>query len=161
MSSPDTEFIRILGAATDTEEAAPLPRIPTPILPEVLPILGLSGIVIFPAMVAPLLVDTAQSIRLIDDVVEGDRLLGLVLQRKPELDTPTPEELHDFGCAARVLKMLKFPDNTVRVLVEGLWRIRITGYESETPYLRAKIDVLKDLIHESVEVTALARNAHR
>jgi len=112
-------------------------------------------------MVAPLLVDTAQSIRLIDDVVEGDRLLGLVLQRKPELDTPTPEELHDFGCAARVLKMLKFPDNTVRVLVEGLWRIRITGYESETPYLRAKIDVLKDLIHESVEVTALARNAHR
>jgi len=112
-------------------------------------------------MVAPLLVDTAQSIRLIDDVVEGDRLLGLVLQRKPELDTPTPEELHEFGCAARVLKMLKFPDNTVRVLVEGLWRIRITGYESQTPYLRANIDVLKDLVQESVEVTALARNAHR
>src|SRR5256885_1750336 len=112
-------------------------------------------------MVVPLLVDTAQSFRLIDDVVEGDRLLGLVLQRKPELETPTPEELHDYGCAARVLKMLKFPDNTVRVLVEGLWRIRITGYESQTPYLRAKIDVLKDVAGESVEMTALARNAHR
>src|SRR5438105_6489266 len=159
MTSPDTEFIRILGAAPGATEAQP-PR-PAAKAPSVLPILGLSDIVIFPGMVAPLLVDTAQSIRLIDDVVEGDRLLGLVLQRKPELDTPTPEELHDFGCAARVLKMLKFPDNTVRVLVEGLWRIRITGYESETPYLRAKIDVLKDLIHESVEVTALARNAHR
>src|SRR2546430_5972363 len=159
MTSPDTEFIRILGAAPGATEAQP-PRAAAK-APSVLPVLGLSDIVIFPGMVAPLLVDTAQSIRLIDDVVEGDRLLGLVLQRKPELDTPTPEELHDFGCAARVLKLLKFPDNTVRVLVEGLWRIRITGYESQTPYLRAKIDVLKDVFQESVEVTALARNAHR
>src|SRR5947207_1684637 len=159
MTSPDTEFIRILGAAPGATEAQP-PRAAAK-APSALPILGLSDIVIFPGMVAPLLVDTAQSIRLIDDVVEGDRLLGLVLQRKPELDTPTPEELHEFGCAARVLKMLKFPDNTLRVLVEGLWRIRITGYESQTPYLRAKIDVLKDVFQESVEVTALARNAHR
>src|SRR5437762_5210410 len=159
MTSPDTEFIRILGAAQGAGEAQ-TPRAAAK-APSVLPILGLSDIVIFPGMVAPLLVDTAQSIRLIDDVVEGDRLLGLVLQRKPELDTPTPEELHEFGCAARVLKMLKFPDNTVRVLVEGLWRIHITGYESQTPYLRAKIEVLKDIFHESVEVTALARNAHR
>src|SRR5438045_4999585 len=158
MSSPDTEFIRILGAASDTEEA-PQPRVATPTLPEALPILGLSDIVIFPGMVAPLLVDTAQSIRLIDDVVEGDRLLGLVLQRKPELDTPTPEELHEFGCAARVLKMLKFPDNTVRVLVEGLWRIHITGYESQTQYLRAKVEVDKDVKEDSIELSALNRNA--
>src|SRR5580765_2644514 len=150
MTSPDTEFIRILGAATDTEEA-PLPRVSTQTLPEALPILGLSDIVIFPAMVAPLLVDTAQSIRLIDDVVEGDRLLGLVLQRKPEVDSPSPEDLYEYGCAARVLKMLKFPDNTVRVLVEGLWRIQITGYESQTPYLKANINVLKDVSHDSVE----------
>ena len=81
MTSPDTEFIRILGAASDTDEA-PLPRMTAPAIPEVLPILGLSDIVVFPAMIAPLLVDTAQSIRLIDDVVEGDRLLGLVLQRR-------------------------------------------------------------------------------
>src|SRR5436305_3022876 len=137
MTSPDTEFIRILGAATDTEEA-PLPEITTQVLPEALPILGLSDIVIFPAMVAPLLVDTAQSIRLIDDVVEGDRLLGLVLQRRPDAENPQPEDLFEAGCAARVLKMLKFPDNTVRVLVEGLWRIRIKEYETQTPYLRAK-----------------------
>src|SRR5437762_8334596 len=160
MTSPDTEFIRILGASPGGTEVQ-TPRAAAKALPGELAILGLSDIVIFPGMVAPLLVDTAQSIRLIDDVVEGDRLLGLVLQRKPELDTPTPEELHEFGCAARVLKMLKFPDNTVRVLVEGLWRIRVTGYESQTPYLRAKIEVLKDIFHESVEVTALARNAHR
>src|SRR6266446_4211176 len=160
MTSPDTEFIRILGAASDTEEA-PLPRVSTQTLPEALPILGLSDIVIFPAMVAPLLVDTAQSIRLIDDVVEGDRLLGLVLQRKAEVENPMPEDLWESGCAARVLKMLKFPDNTVRVLVEGLWRIRIKEYETQTPYLRAKVESLKDITTDSIELAALARNAHQ
>jgi len=149
MTSPDTEFIRILGATSDAEEA-PLPRIATPPVPESLPILGLSDIVIFPAMVAPLLVDTAQSIRLIDDVVEGDRLLGLVLQRKPDAENPQPEDLWEAGCAARVLKMLKFPDNTVRVLVEGLWRIRIKEYETQTPYLRAKVEILRDISTDSL-----------
>src|SRR5438093_4369667 len=141
MSTPDTEIIRILGASPEQEGAVvPVPVAPRPApkaLPASLPILGLSDIVIFPGMVAPLLVDTAQSIRLVDDVVEGNRLLGLVLQRKPDIQNPTPEELYDHGCAARVLKMLKFPDNTVRLLIEGLWRIRLTSYESQTPYLRA------------------------
>jgi len=159
MTSPDTEFIRILGAAPGGTET--LQRTTAKAPPSALPILGLSDIVIFPGMVAPLLVDTAQSIRLIDDVVEGDRLLGLVLQRKPELDSPSPQDLHEFGCGARVLKMLKFPDNTVRVLVEGIWRMRVTEYEAQNPYLRAKIEVLKDVTLESVEMTALARNAHR
>jgi ATP-dependent Lon protease len=160
MTSPDTEFIRILGAATDTEEA-PLPRVSTQTLPTALPILGLSDIVIFPAMVAPLLVDTAQSIRLIDDVVEGDRLLGLVLQRKPEAENPLPEDLWESGCAARVLKMLKFPDNTVRVLVEGLWRIRIKKFEPAAPYLRANYELLRDETEDSVELQAMLRNAHK
>src|SRR3954468_18669073 len=161
MTSPDTEFIRIMGADATGAAATPVSKPPAKALPTALPILGLSDIVIFPGMVAPLLVDTAQSIRLIDDVVEGDRLLGLVLQRKPEVDSPSPEDLYEYGCAARVLKMLKFPDNTVRVLVEGLWRIQITGYESQTPYLKANINVLKDVTHDSVELTALGRNAHR
>src|SRR5437899_11342489 len=117
MTLPDTEVVRILGAATD-DAGAPLPKAPTNALPEVLPILGLSDIVIFPGMVAPLLVDTPQSIRLIDDVVEGDRLLGLVLQRRADVDNPQAEDLWQNGCAAGVLKMLKFPHGTVRVLGE-------------------------------------------
>ena len=125
MSSPDTEFIRILGATPDQAEGDMPPQKAVPkALPETLPVLGLSDIVIFPGMVAPLLVDTAESIRLIDDVVEGDRLLALVLQKKPEVSNPLPEDLYEYACGARVLKMLKFPDNTVRVLVEGLWRVR-------------------------------------
>jgi ATP-dependent Lon protease len=158
----DTEFIRILGSAADQEAAeAPVSRPPPKALPTALPILGLSDIVIFPGMVAPLLVDTAQSIRLIDDVVEGDRLLALVLQKKPDVDVPMPEDLYDYGCGARVLKMLKFPDGTVRVLVEGLWRVHVVEYETKSPYLRARIEVLKDVTTDSVEMTALSRNAHR
>ena len=162
MTTPDTEFIRILGATTDQEGTeTPAPRPVPKALPTSLPVLGLSDIVIFPGMVAPLLVDTAQSIQLIDNVVEGDRLLALVLQRKADVENPLPEHLYEYSCGARVLKMLKFPDNTVRVLVEGLWRVRIQEYESLTPYLRAKVEVLKDVTTDSVEVTALARNAHR
>jgi ATP-dependent Lon protease len=65
------------------------------------------------------------------------------------------------GCAVRVLKMLKFPDNTVRVLVEGLRRFRIAQYESHEPYLRAKIEVIRDSVEQSLEMTAMTRNAQR
>jgi ATP-dependent Lon protease len=147
-----------LGATSGGTEAVP-GRISSRSVPQVLPILGLSDIVIFPGMVAPLLVETSQSIHLIDDVVGGDRLLGVVLQRKPEVENPLPQDMHEVGCAARVLKMLKFPDNTVRVLVEGLWRIRTKEYEAQTPYLRAKIELQKDIIEDSIELTALTRNA--
>ena len=156
MTSPDTEFISILGAAGSPE--AP-PRVSARSLPETLPILGLSDIVIFPGMVAPLLVETAQSTKLIDDVVGGDRLLGVALQRNAEAENPLPHEMHEVGCAARVLKMLKFPDNTVRVLVEGLWRIRTTLYSSTDPYLCAKFELIKDVTEDSVELTAMMRNA--
>jgi ATP-dependent Lon protease len=156
MTSPDTEFISILGAAGSPD--AP-PRVSSRSLPETLPILGLSDIVIFPGMVAPLLVETPQSTKLIDDVVAGDRLIGVVLQRNAEAENPMPNEMHDVGCAARVLKMLKFPDNTVRVLVEGLWRISIRSYPSTEPYLVAKFELIKDITEDSVELTAMMRNA--
>lgn len=135
MTSPETEFISILGAAGSPEAPS---RVSSSSLPESLPILGLSDIVIFPGMVAPLLVETPQSTRLIDDVVAGDRLLGVALQSNAEAENPLPTEMHATGCAARVLKMLKFPDNTVRVLVEGLWRISIKQYTRTEPYLAAK-----------------------
>jgi ATP-dependent Lon protease len=156
MTSPDTEFISILGASGSPEAPA---RVSAHSLPQVIPILGLSDIVIFPGMVAPLLVETPQSTKLIDDVVAGDRLLGVALQRKPEAENPTPDEIHEVGCAARLLKMLKFPDNTVRVLIEGLWRIRIKEYTTTTPYLSAKFELIKDLTEDSVELTAMMRNA--
>jgi ATP-dependent Lon protease len=156
MTSPDTEFISILGSAGSPDAPS---RVSSRSLPEGLPILGLSDIVIFPGMVAPLLIETAQSTKLIDDVVGGNRLLGVVLQRNAEAENPLPHEMHEVGCAARVLKMLKFPDNTVRVLVEGLWRVRIREYPKTDPYLVSKYELVRDVGEDSVELTAMLRNA--
>ena len=159
MTTPETEFISILGAGGSGDASGT--KVWSKSLPEALPILGLSDIVIFPVTVTPLLVETPQSIRLIDDVVAGDRFLGLVLQRKAEVENPTPAELYQHGCAGRVEKMLKFPDGTVRVLVQGLRRFRILDYSSQSPYLIARTEKLKDVAEESLELTALARNAER
>ena len=160
MSSPDTEFIRIMGANSGEAEAPPA-RIASKALPDVLPVLGLSDIVIFPGIIAPLMVDTPQSIRLVNEVVAGDRFVCLVLQRKPEIDNPKPADLWSVGCAARILKMLKFPDGTVRVLVEGLRRVEIKEYVAQEPFLRARVETIKELPDESVELVALNRNAQR
>lgn len=159
MDSADTEFISILDESGSGGQPS-IVRDSAKSIPEVLPILGLSDIVFFPGMVAPLLVETAASIRLIDDVVGGDRFLGLVLQKKPDAAEPKPEDLWSHGCVGRVLKMLKFPDNTVRVLVEGLRRIEVGQYETLEPYLRARVVTHKDVIEQSIELTALNRNAH-
>jgi ATP-dependent Lon protease len=74
---------------------------------------------------------------------------------------PSREDLWEHGCAVRVLKMLKFPDNTVRVLVEGLRRLQVRQFVSDDPYLRAQVDYLREVAEESVELTALARSAQR
>jgi ATP-dependent Lon protease len=160
MTTPDTEFINILGASASGNEGS-TPRVEGQPMPEVLPVLGLSDIVIFPGMVAPLLVESAQSIRLIDDVVSGDRFLALVLQRRADVENPLPQDLWEDGCAARVLKMLKFPDNTVRVLIEGLRRVHLVEYKSQDPYLCARVEVLRDVREESIEMTALTRTAQQ
>ena len=157
MSAPESEFISILGTPSGGGDTV-ITRAGKS-LPDVLPILGLSDIVVFPGMVSPLLVETTASIRLIDDIVAGDRFVGLVLQKKPETENPMPADLWEHGCAGRVLKMLKFPDNTVRVLVDGLRRFRILQYEAHEPYLRASIEVIRDVVEQSLEVTAMTRNA--
>lgn len=156
MTSPDTEFISILGASENSEETS---RISSRSLPDTLPILGLSDIVIFPGAVAPLLVETGPSIQLIDEVVAGGRLMGTLLQRNAQVPDPAPDDLYGVGCVVRLAKMVKFPDNTARVLVEGLWRINIKEYTATAPYLIAKYELMRDQRDESIEVTAMMRNA--
>jgi ATP-dependent Lon protease len=158
MSSPETEFVSILGASEKTDSPA---RISARSLPDILPILGLSDIVIFPGAVVPLLIETGPSLKLVDDIVAGDRMLGAVLQQKSDVVEPLPGDLHEVGCVSRLSKMVKFPDGTVRVLVEGLWRIRIKKYELAAPYLRASYEVLRDETEDSVELQAILRNAHK
>jgi ATP-dependent Lon protease len=129
------------------------------LLPTTLPVLPLSDVVVFPFMVAPLLVSSKTSIRLIDDVVAGNRLLVLVLQLKPDTEDPSSKDMHEFGCVARVLKMLKFPDESVRVLIQGLRRAKIVRYESDSPYIRARITPIEDEVEKTIQLEALSRNA--
>lgn len=156
MTPSDTEFISIMGTPGASEEAS---RISSRSLPDTLPILGLSDIVIFPGAVAPLLVETGPSIQLIDEAVAGDRLIGTILQKRADVPDPAPEDLYDVGCVVRLAKMVKFPDNTARVLVEGLWRINVKEYSSTNPYLRAKFELLRDQRDDSIEVSAMMRTA--
>jgi ATP-dependent Lon protease len=158
MTSPETEFFSNLGSSEKPESPA---HISSRSLPENLPILGMSDIVIFPGAVVPLLVETGPSLKLIDDIVAGDRLFAAVLQRKPEVVEPAPEDLYEVGCVSRLSKMVKFPDGTARVLVEGLWRIRIKQYAPPAPYLRAGYELLRDETGDSIELQAMLRNAHK
>lgn len=158
-SDSDTEFIEILNA-TGGGDTAFLKAGPKP-LPDTVPILGLADVVIFPGMITPLLVESAPSIRLVDDVVGGDRFVGLVLQQKPEVDDPKPADLYEVGCVCRIIKMLKFPDNTVRILVDGLKRIHVTDFVQEEPYLKARVNVVTDPTEESIELEAMSRNAQQ
>ena len=158
MTPPETEYVSISDAAEKTEAT---PRISSRSLPDSVPILGLSDIVIFPGAIVPLLIETGPSLKLIDDIVSGDRLFGAVLQRKAEVAEPAPADLYEVGCVSRLSKMVKFPDGTVRVLVEGLWRIRVKKFEPPAPYLRASYDLLRDETEDSVELQAMLRNAHK
>jgi ATP-dependent Lon protease len=160
MSGPDTEFISFVKATAMAGRADDAP--PTAAaLPDALPVLGLSDIVIYPGSVSPLLVDSAASVQLVDDVVAGDRLLVLALQKRPDVMDPGPDDVYGVGCAARVLKLLKFPDETARILVEGLQRVRLTSFPAPAPYLRATVSAITELPDNTIETTALARNVQQ
>ena len=88
-------------------------------------------------------------------------MLGVVLQRKPEIVEPKPEDLYEVGCVSRLVKMVKFPDGTARALVEGLWRIRLKEYPQSAPYLSARYELLQDETEDSIELQAMLRNAHK
>jgi ATP-dependent Lon protease len=127
--------------------------------PEELPILPLRGIVVYPQTIVPLTIGQPRSIRLVDDVVAADRLIGLVASRKPELETPGPEDLYTIGTLAMIHRLFRAPDGTIRLLVQGLARIRIDEYTQREPYLKARIQPLPEIVETGMEVEALARNA--
>ena len=130
-----------------------------PKYPDVLPILPLRGVVVYPQTAVPLTVGQPRSIRLVDDVVAGDKLVGLVTALNPELETPGPADLYRIGTIATVHRLLRAPDGTVRLLVQGLHRFRLVEFVAEEPYLKAKIELAPELIEQGLEIDALARNA--
>ena len=115
-------------------------------IPESLPVLPLRGIVIFPSQIHPFLVSRASSLKLIEDVGQNSRVIGLATQKNPEEESPGPESLYPRGTAVRILKMLKYPDQSVRVLVQGLARIDLQTFTQRDPYFLANVARLAEVI---------------
>jgi ATP-dependent Lon protease len=129
-----------------------------PDLPQALPLLPLKETVVFPESMTPLAIGQERSIKLIDDVVAGERLLGLVTVKSEDAEVPGFDDLYDIGTAAIVHKMIRVPDGTLRILIQGLERIKLERRIGEEPYLLAGFAELPDVLVESREVEALTRN---
>jgi len=127
-------------------------------IPEALPVLPLRGIVIFPSQIHPFLVSRASSLKLIEDVGQNSRIIGLATQKNPEEESPGPEGLYPRGTAVRILKMLKYPDQSVRVLVQGLARIELETFFQRDPYFIARVGRLAETLVADKEVEALHAN---
>jgi ATP-dependent Lon protease len=127
-------------------------------LPAALPVLPLKETVVFPQSMTPLAIGQERSVRLIDDVVAGDRLLALVTSRDGDLDAPGFDDIYEVGTVALVHKMIKVPDGTLRILVQGLERVRLEHRLDTDPYLLGEFSALPDVLEETPELEALTRN---
>jgi ATP-dependent Lon protease len=138
---------------TDTQPAQ-VDEIPTE-----LPVLPLKETVVFPDSMTPLAIGQERSIRLVDDVVGGERLLALVTVRDPNVEAPGWDDLYEIGTAAVVHKMIRVPDGTLRILVQGARRIELEEPVTDDPYLVARFAAIHDSEENTPELEALLRNA--
>src|SRR3981189_540212 len=122
------------------------------------PVLPLRDIVVFPHMIVPLFVGREKSIRALEEVMKNDALILLATQKNASDDDPNPDSIYEVGTLASVLQLLKLPDGTVKVLVEGLERARVEKYSDRTEYYEATAVALADTDASSVEAEALARS---
>ncbi len=124
-------------------------------IPSLLPVLPLRGIVIFPSQIHPFLVSRSASLRLIEEVGNPERIIALAAQKNPEEESPAPEGLYSRGTAVRILKMLKYPDQSVRVLVQGLARIELLDFVQREPYFTAHARKLEEIGEPGKETDAV------
>ncbi|MEX2162549.1 MAG: endopeptidase La [Anaerolineales bacterium] len=129
-----------------------------PEIPEVLPILPLRGVVVYPQTGVPLTIGQPRSIRLVDEAISGSRLVGLVASKDPEKENPGPEDLYTVGTIATVHRLFRAPDGTIRLLVQGLSRMRVGEFVANEPYLKAKVTPYPEFEEDGLEVEALARS---
>ena len=108
------------------------------------PLLPLRDIVVFPAMVVPLFVGRDKSIKALQEVMKSDKSIVLVTQKNSEVDDPDGKDLYQFGCLSKVLQLLKLPDGTVKVLVEGEKRVKILKHQENTNYLTCEVEIAED-----------------
>jgi ATP-dependent Lon protease len=126
--------------------------------PAALPVLPLKETVVFPQSMSPLAIGQERSVRLIDDVVAGDRLLALITTRDGSIESPGWDDVYEVGTVALVHKMIKVPDGTLRILVQGIERVRLENRLDVDPYLLGEFSALPDVLEETPELEALTRN---
>lgn len=129
-----------------------------PAEPLTLPVLALRDVVVFPHMIVPLFVGREKSVRALEAVMKDDKSILLALQRDPAEDEPGVDDIYEFGSVANVLQLLKLPDGTVKVLVEGKARARIDHFTDRDEYFEAGVTRLEETIGEPEAVEALSRN---
>lgn len=125
---------------------------------ETLPILPLKETVVFPGAMTPLAIGQERSIQLVDEAVAKERTIALVTTHNSEVDARSADDLHGVGTAAEIHKMIRVPDGTLRVLVQGLHRVRLERVVQEDPYLVGEFEELPDVEGSPKETEALARN---
>jgi ATP-dependent Lon protease len=125
---------------------------------ELYPVLPLRDIVVFPHMIVPLFVGRERSVRALEDVMKNDKQILLVAQKNAAQDDPTTDDIYQVGTVSTVLQLLKLPDGTVKVLVEGGQRARILGYADNADFFQARVEPIVEQEGESKELEALGRS---
>ena len=127
-------------------------------IPEILPVLPLKDVVVYPFAIQPLGVGQERSIRLIDDVMHGNRLVVLVAQKSADLDQAGPDDVFKIGTVSRIGRIFRMPDGTIQIAVQGLERVDIGEFTQEKPYLMARVTNRPDVQEEDNETEAIKRN---
>ena len=120
------------------------------------PLLPLRDIVVFPSMVIPLFVGRDKSITALNEVMKGDKKIVLVTQKNSEVDDPKKNDVFAYGCESNILQLLKLPDGTVKVLVEGTKRVKIVDFKDDERFLSCSFEYQKDLINKNEDLLPLA-----
>jgi len=126
---------------------------------QTLPVLPLRDIVVFPHMIVPLFAGREKSMKALEEVMGKDKRILLLTQLDPATDDPTSDDLHHFGCVAKVLQLLKLPDGTLKVLVEGEGCARADGFKLVDGYIEAQVELVEIVDENSSETTAMMRSA--
>ena len=124
-----------------------------------LPLLPLRDIVVFPSMVIPLFVGRDKSISALNEVMQGDKKIILVTQKNSEVDDPKKNDIFSYGCESNILQLLKLPDGTVKVLVEGNRRVKITDFKDEDKFINCSFEYFNDIDEKNDDLNALAGTA--
>jgi ATP-dependent Lon protease len=130
-------------------------------LPAAVGVLPLRDSVAFPDLVIPLNIGQPRSLELVNDVLRGDRSIVLIAGRDPEVESPGPDELYTVGVLGAIARMVRLPDGTLRVLIQGGPRVRVKEWVRTEPYLVAEVEHARDRVRESAELEALGRNVQR